>query len=120
MTKVDENIQTAQNMLNWIVERYYDLERENKKLKEEVDFWETQATKHQKERFEQHDIIINKMKKIEELKAENKKLKYVIDLVMEKAGIEYIRLADWDVFTNPKNKLQISDTIQVDILNHKQ
>ena len=56
----------------------------------------------------------------EEFKEENKKLKYVIDSVMEKAGIEYIRLADWDVFTNPKNKLQISDTIQVDILNHKQ
>jgi hypothetical protein len=54
----------------------------------------------------------------EELKEENKKLKYVIDSVMEKAGIEYIRLADWDVFMNPKNKLHISDTIQVDILNH--
>ena len=53
----------------------------------------------------------------EELKEENKKLKYVIDSVMEKAGIEYIRLADWDVFTNPKNKLHISDTIQIDILN---
>jgi hypothetical protein len=37
---------------------------------------------------------------------------------MEKAGIEYIRLADWDVFMNPKNKLHISDTIQIDILNH--
>ena len=57
----------------------------------------------------------------EELKEENKKLKYVIDLVMEKAGIEYIRLADWDVFMNPKNKLHISDTIQIDkLLNHKQ
>ena len=54
----------------------------------------------------------------EELKEENRKLKYVIDSVMEKAGIEYIRLADWDVFMNPKNKLHISDTIQVDILNH--
>ena len=35
MTKVDENIQTAQNMLSWIVERCYQLEEENKKLKEE-------------------------------------------------------------------------------------
>ena len=34
MTKVDENIQTAQNMLSWIVERCYELEEENKKLKE--------------------------------------------------------------------------------------
>ena len=32
MTKVDENIQTAQNMLSWIVERCYELEKENKKL----------------------------------------------------------------------------------------
>lgn len=99
-----------------IIER---LEEENQKLKDEVDFWGTQANKHQKERIEQHDRIINKMKKIEELKAENKKLKYVIDSVMEKADIEYVRLADWDVFTNPKNKLHISDTIQIDILNGK-
>ena len=32
MTKVDENIQTAQNLLSWIVERCYELEEENKKL----------------------------------------------------------------------------------------
>lgn len=36
MTKVDENIQTAQNMLSWIVERCYELEEENKKLKKRV------------------------------------------------------------------------------------
>ena len=36
MTKVDENIQTAQNMLSWMVERCYELEEENKKLKERV------------------------------------------------------------------------------------
>ena len=35
MTKVDENIQTAQNLLSWIVERCYMLEEENKKLKKE-------------------------------------------------------------------------------------
>ena len=35
MTKVDENIQTAQNMLSWIIERCYKLEEENKKLKED-------------------------------------------------------------------------------------
>lgn len=34
MTKIDENIQTAQNLLSWIVERCYELEEENKKLKE--------------------------------------------------------------------------------------
>jgi len=37
MTKVDENIQTAQNMLSWIVERCYELEEENKKLKKELE-----------------------------------------------------------------------------------
>lgn len=36
MTKVDENIQTAQNLLSWIVERCYELEEENKKLREEL------------------------------------------------------------------------------------
>ena len=36
MTKVDENIQTAQNMLSWMVERCYELEEENKKLKETI------------------------------------------------------------------------------------
>ena len=57
MTKVDENIKTAQDMLNWIVERCYDLERENKKLKERI-----------KELEYLWDIN-------EELKEENKKLK---------------------------------------------
>ena len=37
MTKVDENIQTAQNMLSWMVERCYELEEENKKLKKELE-----------------------------------------------------------------------------------
>ena len=36
MTKVDENIQTAQNLLSWIVERCYELEEENKKLKKDL------------------------------------------------------------------------------------
>jgi len=44
MTKVDENIQTAQNMLSWMVERCYELEEENKKLKSDLEececsFW---------------------------------------------------------------------------------
>ena len=36
MTKVDDNIQTAQNLLSWIIERCYELEEENKKLKETI------------------------------------------------------------------------------------
>ena len=33
MTKIDENIQAAQNTLEWIVERCYELEKENKNMK---------------------------------------------------------------------------------------
>jgi len=88
--------------LKEVAETVKELEQENEKLKKE------------KQELE-YLWDIN-----EEVKQENEKLKYVIDSVMEKAGIEYIRLADWDVFMNPKNKLQISDTIQIDILNGKQ
>lgn len=87
------------------------LEEENKKLKEENKYLNKQIEQFKKWVKSWTNII-------ERLEEENKKLKYVIDLAMEKAGIEYIRLADWDVFMNPKNKLHISDTIQVDILNH--
>ena len=34
MTKVDENIKSAQNLLSWIVERCHELEEENKELRE--------------------------------------------------------------------------------------
>lgn len=44
MTKVDENIQTAQNMLSWIVERCYELEEENKVIKEEKEMLIRQNT----------------------------------------------------------------------------
>jgi len=37
MTRINENIQTAQNMLSWIVERCYELEEENKKMKKYYD-----------------------------------------------------------------------------------
>ena len=51
-----------------------------------------------KELKEWYENLIRANKKasehVDELEEENKKLKYVIDLVMEKAGIEYIRLAD--------------------------
>ena len=33
MTKIDENIHAAQNTLEWIVERCYELEKENKNMK---------------------------------------------------------------------------------------
>ena len=49
-----------------------DLEKENLRLADEVDFRKTQATNHQKELIEEHDIITNQMKKIEELKEELK------------------------------------------------
>ena len=37
MTKIDENIQTAENLLSWIVERCYKLEEENELLKQCLD-----------------------------------------------------------------------------------
>lgn len=39
MTKVDENLNTAKKMLSWIVERCYELEEENKKLKETIEYY---------------------------------------------------------------------------------
>lgn len=39
MTKVDEDIQAALNLLSWIIERYYELEEENKKLRAELEKW---------------------------------------------------------------------------------
>lgn len=74
MTKIDENIQTAQNMLSWIVERCYELEVENKKLKEkikklefDVDAW--------------HQLKLLLEWEIEKLNEENKKLKNYINLI---------------------------------------
>lgn len=37
MTKIDENILAARNLLTEMVERCYELEDENKKLKEEIE-----------------------------------------------------------------------------------
>lgn len=61
MTKVDENIQTAQNLLSWIVERCYELEEENKRLKEEKEI----------RALNDRDNLIQ----IEKLEKENKRLK---------------------------------------------
>ena len=58
MTKVDENIQTAQNMLSWIVERCYELEEENKKLKEKNEKLEEEnkKLKEKNEKLEEDNI----------------------------------------------------------------
>ena len=37
MTKVDEHIKASQDMLNWIVERCYELEEENKNLNKQIE-----------------------------------------------------------------------------------
>ena len=73
MTKVDENIQTAQNMLSWIVERCHELEEENKKLKEH------------KENLIRADK--KKSEHIEELEEENKKLKEELRMLKEWATL---------------------------------
>lgn len=67
---------TDRDYFNWLIDekndKIRDLEKENLRLTDEVDFWKTQATNHQKELIEKHDIITNQMKKIEELKEELK------------------------------------------------
>lgn len=62
MTKIDENIQTAQNMLSWIIERCYELEEENKKLNEEIE-------------NHKQNIMEDELEIIPKLEEENKKLK---------------------------------------------
>ena len=76
MTKIDENIQTAEKMLAWIVERCYELEKENKKLKA--------LSKHKTE------VITWLWKNLDELKEENRKLKAELSKLKEKYGdIDY-------------------------------
>ena len=96
MTKVDENIQTAQNMLSWIVERCYELEEENKKLKKELEqaiYWKVDYEKSYKQADAKRDELLeenknltkcnlnlqewldNKEKVNKSLREENKKLK---------------------------------------------
>ena len=68
MTKVDENIQTAQNMLSWIIERCYELEEENKKLKSDLS--ECECSMH----FENDEVWYRK-RECKKLKAELSKYK---------------------------------------------
>ena len=88
MTKVDENIQTAQNMLNWIVERCYELEEENKKLKIE--------------NAKLKDRIITDENFEEKLDKENKNLKETIkdhqlyEEKLEHRIIEFEELLHWE------------------------
>lgn len=68
MTKVDEHIKASQDMLNWIVERCYELEEENKKLKEMCGkLWEMNG---------------KLWKRVNNLEEENKKLKEQIDKLL--------------------------------------
>ena len=48
MTKVDGHIKASQDMLNWIVERCYELEEENKRLKKRLKKLDDQAPKLEK------------------------------------------------------------------------
>ena len=72
MTKVDENIQTAQNMLSWIVERCYELEQENKKLKSDLS--ECECSMH----FENDEVWYRKRecKKLKEIIRKAKEFEY--------------------------------------------
>ena len=70
MTKIDENIQTAQNLLSWIVERCYELEEENKKLKSDLAFERT--------------MLDNVRAEYKSLQNVNKKLKEELSKLKEK------------------------------------
>ena len=72
MTKIDENIQTAQNLLSWIIERCYELEEENKKLKSDYDRLDKVASENVRTLDELEAERI-------ELEQENKKLKEDVD-----------------------------------------
>ena len=76
MTKIDENIQTAQNMLSWMVERCYELEEENKNLNKEIE--------NHKQNIMQDELEI-----IPKLEEENKKLKS--DLAFERTMLDNVR-----------------------------
>lgn len=69
-------------------------------------------------RIHNDEMLFNEIyEDIESLKEENKKLKYVIDTLMEKTGIENIKLATWEVFLNPKKRLKLNtDFMEEDTL----
>jgi hypothetical protein len=51
------------------------------------------------------------------LEEENRKLKYVIDTLMEKTCIDHITLASWEVFLNPSKRLKFNtDFMEEDTL----
>lgn len=91
MTKVDENIKTTQNMLNWIVERYYELEEENKNLNKQIEQfkkWVKSWTNIIERLEEENKKLKERIKELEylwdineELKEENKKLKEILKLL---------------------------------------
>lgn len=73
MTKIDENIKSVQNILGRIVERYYELEQENKKLKEKLSEVtmiaddEKQSIEHILELEEENKKLNGLLKEYEEL-----------------------------------------------------
>ena len=86
MTKVDENIQTAQNMMSWIVERCYELEEENKTLNIKVASleWEIKWLNSVIDKLREENQTLelwldNKEKVNKSLREENKKLKKYYD-----------------------------------------
>ena len=64
------------------------------KLKEERDFFKEQAILWRNDYKNEYE--------------ENRKLKYIIDTIMEKTCIDRITLASWEVFLNPSKRLKTS------------
>ena len=77
-----------------IREKITELEEENRKLKEERDFFKEQAILWRNDYKNEYE--------------ENRKLKYIIDTIMEKTCIDRITLASWEVFLNPSKRLKTS------------
>ena len=102
MTKVDENIQTAQNMLSWIVERCYELEEENKKLNIKVASleWEIKWLNYTIEKLKEENQTLELwLDKKEELnKGYRKEIKehQLYEEKLEHRIIEFEELLHWE------------------------
>lgn len=101
MTKIDENIKAAQNTLGWIVERCYELEKENKNMKLTLEQMENTCKDYLNDRdtFREenetlkdnieflHQCLDDRDKSIEVLKEENKKLNYKVLKLKSKVAV---------------------------------
>lgn len=82
MTNIDYNIATAKKMLSWIVERCYELERQNRKLKRELESKCKQVSYYRQEKKRLSERVIFYLKQYEywtELTKEELKKEWLLD-----------------------------------------